>query len=178
MEGQNFSHNEIRSIVEGLGYEFVGLEIKKESGSPFFRVYIDSLGGISVKDCEIVARRINKTLEEKEQDLLEERYYLEVSSPGLERPLYTIDDFKRFSGHAASLRFRELFEGRRRITGKIDSIEGDLVVISSEDGPFKVPLDVVLSAKLVYVLDKKPKKNDSLRKKKSKKKSDLQKEER
>lgn len=178
MEGQHFSHDEIRSIVEGLGYEFVGLEIKKESGSPFFRVYIDSLGGVSVRDCEIVARRINKTLEERGQDLLEERYYLEVSSPGLERPLYTIDDFRRFSGHTASLRFRELLEGRRRVTGKIDSIEGDLVVISFDEGLLEVPMGEILSAKLVYVSDKKPKNVGSRRQKKSKKKNDLQKEER
>ena len=177
MEGQHFSHEEIRSIVEGLGYEFVGFEIKKESGSPFFRVYIDTLGGISVRDCEIVARRINKTLEEKGQDLLEERYYLEVSSPGLERPLNTIDDFRRFEGQTASLRFRELLEGRKRITGKIQSVEEDEVVIVSEELSLRVPLDILLSAKLVYVPDKKPKNVGSRRQKKSKK-NDLKKEER
>ncbi|SMG09458.1 ribosome maturation factor RimP [Dethiosulfovibrio salsuginis] len=175
MEGQHFSHEEIRSIVEALGYEFVGFEIKKESGSPFFRVYIDSLGGISVRDCEIVARKINKTLEERGQDLLEERYYLEVSSPGLERPLCTVDDFRRFEGQTASLRFRELLEGRRRVTGKIDSVEGDTVIVLSDEGPLEVPISLLLSAKLVYKPDKQPKKGGSQRQKKSKK-NDLKEE--
>ncbi len=171
MEGQRFSNDEIRLIVERLGYEFVGLEIKKESGSPFFRVYIDSLGGISVRDCEIVSRGINRALEEKGQDLLDERYYLEVSSPGLERPLCNIDDFRRFTGKAVSLRFRELMEGHRRVTGKINAVDQDGVIdIVSEEGSFKVVMESILSAKLVYIPEKNPKPHSSRRQKKKKKK--------
>lgn len=171
MESQHFSNDEIRSIVEKLGYEFVGLEIKKESGSLFFRVYIDSLGGISVHDCEVVSGGINRALEEKGRDLLDGRYYLEVSSPGLERPLFGVDDFRRFTGKTVSLRFREPVDGRRRFTGIIDAVDEDGVMdIVSEDESLRVTEESILSAKLVYIPEKPLKPHISRRKKRKKKK--------
>ncbi|WP_255700289.1 ribosome maturation factor RimP [Dethiosulfovibrio faecalis] len=171
MEGKNFPKEEIRKIVESLGYEFVGLEVKKESAASFVRVYLDSLGGISVRDCEIVSRRINNWLEESGEDLLDERYYLEVSSPGLERPLLSLDDFRRFSGKEASIRFNELVEGRRRINGVISVSQDDSIRVENEDGVLEFPLEAILSAKLKYVLEKNKKPNNTRKKKGTKKKN-------
>ncbi|PIE55080.1 MAG: hypothetical protein CSA35_03055 [Dethiosulfovibrio peptidovorans] len=166
-EGLTFSRENLRRIVEDLGYEFVGVELKKESGASFVRIYIDTLGGVSVRDCEIVSREINRTLDARGEDLLDGRYYMEVSSPGLERPLCSWEDFFRFLGRTAVVKFRESFQGHRRITGRIVAAEEGLVRIENDEGELEIPWDVVSSARLKYVFDvqKKPKTRRKKRKK-------------
>lgn len=182
MEGQHMTKVEIQQIIEGLGYEFVGMEIKKELGSLFFRVFIDSIGGIQVKDCEISARAINRFMEEREVDLSEEKYYLEISSPGLERPLFSIDDYKRFEGKNIVIKFKTQFESHRRVKGLIGKTNDlDSVEIACEFGSLLVPLEEVKSARLTYDFKSNEvpvdKNNKRVKKKKRKKVQDTKKQE-
>ncbi|HPI98440.1 MAG TPA: ribosome maturation factor RimP, partial [Synergistales bacterium] len=96
MSERKLSHKlepEIRSITEFLGYEFVGMEFLSESGRKIFRVYIDSIGGITLRDCETVSKKISQFMDEENSLITDQRYFLEVTSPGLERPLFDIGDY-------------------------------------------------------------------------------------
>ena len=89
--------DEIKNLVEKLGYDFVGMELVHEHGRMILRIYINTAGGINIKDCEIVSRRVGKLLDAKEE-LFGGRYYLEVSSPGLDAPLFYLKDYKNYKG--------------------------------------------------------------------------------
>ena len=94
-EGYSKIFAELKSTIESLGYECIGSEFIKENEMDVLRVYLDKQNGIDILDCEKVTREITEYLDSVES-LLPNNYLLEVSSPGIERPLFTIDDYKRF----------------------------------------------------------------------------------
>lgn len=93
---------EMRKYIEALGYDCAGFELTSENDMNILRAYVDMPGGIDLADCERVAREVTDYLDTVEKEL-PERYYLEVSSPGLERPLFTPDDYNRYAGKEACL---------------------------------------------------------------------------
>ena len=103
---EKFSLNDIysglRERIESLGYDCVGFENVTEDEMKILRIYVDLPGGVNLSDCEAVAREVNVYLDGMES-YLPERYYLEVSSPGIERPLFTLEDYRAFSGREAQL---------------------------------------------------------------------------
>ena len=115
----------LRETLEGLGYELVDLE---SSRSGLMRVFIDSPKGISVEDCARVSNHLTRAFAVEGIDY--ER--LEVSSPGLDRPLKRLEDYTRFAGRQASLRLRLPREGQRRFEGRIAGVEGNEVVLEVE----------------------------------------------
>ena len=117
--------NWLRETLESLGYELVDLELSR---SGLMRVFIDSPKGISVEDCARVSNHLTRAFAVEGIDY--ER--LEVSSPGLDRPLKRLEDYTRFAGQQASLRLRLPREGRRRFEGRIAGVEGDEVVLEVE----------------------------------------------
>ena len=145
----------IEHIVTGLGYECVNVSIKSDFGKLRLQILIDTLGGINVDDCEAVSKRVNKFLDESPEvpELEKGRYYLEVSSPGVERPLYKLGDYERFSGREARLRLSSPIEGRKTFTGKILSVEGETVKLMCEDGEKLIPFANIKGANLVYRFD-------------------------
>ena len=145
----------IEHIVTGLGYECVNVSIKSDFGKLRLQILIDTLGGINVDDCEAVSKRVNKFLDESPEvpELDKGRYYLEVSSPGVERPLYKLGDYERFSGREARLRLSSPIEGRKTFTGKILSVEGETVKLMCEDGEKLIPFANIKGANLVYRFD-------------------------
>ena len=145
----------IEHIVTGLGYECVNVSIKSDFGKLRLQILIDTLGGINVDDCEAVSKRVNKFLDESPDlpELEKGRYYLEVSSPGVERPLYKLGDYERFSGREARLRLSSPIEGRKTFTGKILSVEGETVKLMCEDGEKLIPFANIKGANLVYRFD-------------------------
>lgn len=154
----------IRQIVEGLGYECVGVQMLNEYGRGILRIYIDSLGGIQVKDCETVSRTVSRFLDENE-GLFPGKYLFEVSSPGLERPLFEVEDFKRFIGRKVKLRLSEKVEGKRQFVGTLKSVEDGTVCIEDEEGnELSVPFPIIHRANLVY--EEPPKKAVSRKRKK------------
>ncbi len=147
----------LKPLVEELGYEFVGIQCPCEEGVLVLRLYIDHRSGISVGDCERVSRAVEDFLDA--QDLMEDyRYYLEVSSPGIERPLFSLADFSRFTGKAVKIRLKEPFEGRRRLSGGIVGVRDQMVMIDGDMGPLDFPYDLIDEACLAFVETKQPKK--------------------
>ena len=147
----NFLHT-IEEIITRLGYECVHVGIKNDFGKLRLQILIDTLGGINVDDCELVSKRVNKFLDESPDlpELEKGRYYLEVSSPGVERPLYKLGDYERFSGREARLRLSSPIEGRKTFTGKILGIDGEAVKILCEDEERLIPFANIKGANLVY----------------------------
>lgn len=122
----------IASAVEALGYDLVGHEYIGGAGA-VLRVYIEKeSGGITADDCAKVSRQIGSVLDV--EDILPGHYLLEVSSPGLERPLFTLAHFKRFIGHKVHIHLRMKIEGQRNFTGLLQRVDDDVVTIVSHVG--------------------------------------------
>ena len=118
----------IEPVVTGMGYELV--ELQTANGGRMLRLFIDKPGGIDVEDCAAVSRQLSRVLEVEGIDY--DR--LEVSSPGLDRPLRKAGDFARFAGHKADVRMRTPdATGRRRFVGVLRGVAGDAVDVELEE---------------------------------------------
>jgi len=147
-------HCSVKGITESLGYEFVGMEFLSDSGRNIFRIYIDSLGGINLDDCENVSRRLSQFLDE-ENFSFRERYFLEVSSPGLERPLFSLDDYHRFIGKKATIKTKLALNGKKRFTGILQDTDETSVFIEEGKGSvFTIPFDQISKGHLVFEVEK------------------------
>ena len=155
----------LREIVEGLGYECAGIAFTVEDKKQFLRVYIDSIGGILVKDRETVSKKVSRYLDEHE-DVILGNYFLEVSSPGLERPLFILEDYIRFSGKKARLKTKSALNGQKRFTGLIEGVrEGNILFVPEEENPLnndevlEIPFDAISKGNLVYEDEKAKRRN-------------------
>ena len=145
----------VEDIVTGLGYECVHAGIRSEFGRLKLQVLIDTLGGINAGDCELVSGHINSYLDGLQEipGLDKGRYYLEVSSPGIERPLYKLEDYARFQGREARVRLSKLIDGRKTFTGIIQSAAGNIVTILSESKECQLPYEAIRGGNLVFRFD-------------------------
>jgi len=134
-------------VVADLGYELWGLERVSAPGRSRLRIYIDSAAGITVDDCARVSRRVAGVLDV--EDPIRGPYDLEVSSPGLDRPLFTLAQFERFAGCEVRLRLKAKLDGQRRIAGVIGRVSGDSLEIASGSERYAVPLELIEQARLV-----------------------------
>ncbi len=140
-------HSLLEPTVTGLGYELVGVEMVGAKGNRTLRVYIDTPAGIRVEDCEAVSHQVSGVLDV--EDPIEGAYNLEVSSPGLDRPIFKAVDYDRFSGERIRLRLLEPHEGRRRIKGVLGGLDGEQVMVRDADGSeLRVPLELIDRARL------------------------------
>ncbi|HEB95215.1 MAG TPA: ribosome maturation factor RimP [Sedimenticola thiotaurini] len=137
----------IESAVVPMGYELVGVEYLDQGHGGVLRVYIDHADGISVDDCARVSHQVSGLLDV--EDPIPGNYSLEVSSPGLDRPLFGKRDFDRFAGRRVSLRTREKIAERRRFKGLLRGTEGDDVLVEVDGETFRLPLDRIDKARLV-----------------------------
>ena len=146
---------QIEAIVTHAGYECVNVGIRTEFGKTKIQILIDTLGGINVDDCETVSRRVNKFLDENPDvpELDKGRYYLEVSSPGVERPLFKLADYERFQGREARIRLNGLLEGRKTFTGVIKSVSDGCVDLICDTGEKKIPFEIIKGGNLIYRFD-------------------------
>ena len=118
-------------IVESRGFELVDVEYVKEAGCWYLRGYIDKPGGITVNDCEDVSRAFSDILDE--QDFIEDSYIMEISSPGLDRPLKKEKDFKRSLGKLVEIRTYRPIEKQKEFCGILKAYDSNSVTID-EDG--------------------------------------------
>jgi len=132
----------LRGTLEGLGYELVDLE---SSRSGLLRVFIDTPRGISLEDCERVSKHLTRAFAVEGIDY--ER--LEVSSPGLDRPLKKLEDYRRFAGQRASLRLKLPVKGQRRFEGVLGGVEDGRVVLEIEGTRQHIALEDIDRARLV-----------------------------
>jgi len=121
----------ILPLMEEFGFELVDVEFVKEGDTKYLRTYIDKDGGITIDDCEKVARRMNDLLDE--EDFIEESYVFEVSSPGLDRPLKKEKDFIRNMGKEVEIRAYRAIEGQKEFFGILTGYTEDTVTIVTEE---------------------------------------------
>lgn len=121
----------VEPITKENGFELVDVEYVKEGGTWYLRVYIDKPEGIAVDDCEVVSRRLSDLLDEK--DYIDDAYILEVSSPGLGRPLKKEKDFKRSLGEEVEIRTYRAVDKQKEFTGILKEYDKDTVTIEYED---------------------------------------------
>ncbi|WMJ82026.1 ribosome maturation factor RimP [Clostridium sp. MB40-C1] len=129
----------VTPIVEQLGYELYHIEYVKEQGENYLRVYIDKKEGISLEDCEKVSRRLSDMLDE--EDPIADGYYLEVSSPGIERILYTDKHLNRYINNIIMIKLSKLFDGNKKYEGNLVSFDNEIVQIEAEGKLISVPRD-------------------------------------
>jgi ribosome maturation factor RimP len=121
----------VQPAIEAAGYELVDVAWKHEQGGWVLRVYVDKQpGGITHEDCERVSREISTVLDV--HDFITHAYSLEVSSPGLERPLRTVEHFRRFIGKKAKIKLKQGVAGRRNYSGTIVAADADARTVTVE----------------------------------------------
>jgi ribosome maturation factor RimP len=139
--------------VQSLGLELLGVEYLPAPGSATLRLYIDvaeaerDSRAVDIDDCEKVSREVSAQLDV--EDPISGNYTLEVSSPGIERPLFDAAQFARFAGEAAKATLKLPQDGRRRLQGEILRVDGDVVVFDVDGAEFAVPADNIEKARLV-----------------------------
>ncbi|MCR4302586.1 MAG: ribosome maturation factor RimP [Sulfuricaulis sp.] len=142
---------ELRKLLEpgvsALGFELVDVEMAGSHHHATLRVYIDSPRGVNVDDCARVSRQLSALLDV--EDPLPGHYTLEVSSPGLDRPLAKPEDFKRFVGETIKVKMHEPLQGRKNFSGKLVDVAADHVVVEVDKESFNLAFDDMERARLV-----------------------------
>ena len=138
----------VRGAVAALGYELVGVEyLSRPKAGHLLRVYIDSADGVGLADCEKVSHQVSGALEV--EDPIRGEYSLEVSSPGLDRPLFELAHFERFVGRVARVKLNAALSGRSNYKGTILEVDGDDVVLEVDGERVRLPFAQMSSARLV-----------------------------
>lgn len=133
-------------LVEGLGYELWELEYSPGRGNGLLRLYIDAGPGITLDDCERVSRAVSEVLDA--EDPIPGHYTLEVSSPGVERPLRTAGQFARFAGETVYVETAQAIEGRRRFKGALAAVGDGTIEVDVDGRRWTLPLGAIRKAHL------------------------------
>jgi ribosome maturation factor RimP len=141
----------LEPVIAGLGYELVEIEYQPNPKHGVLRVYIDQERGIALEDCKQVSDQVSALLDV--EDPVPGHYNLEVSSPGLDRPLRTIEDFERFTGEIARIRLGMPISGQRNFKGRLAGVEDDAVRLDCEGGQVTLPLASIDKARLAPDFD-------------------------
>lgn len=141
---------EVREVVEPIlqsqGYELVDLEYQRESRGWVLRIYLDREGGITLDDCTGVSHEVGAVLEVK--DVIPNAYVLEVSSPGLTRPLKKPEDYNRFRNQLVKIKLFQPLDGRRNFKGILLGLERETVRVEADGQVFEIPLQSIAKANL------------------------------
>jgi ribosome maturation factor RimP len=136
-----------RKILEEAGMELVHVDLGRQRGGWLLRIFIDKPGGVSLDDCAAFSRQIDAELDTL--SLMESSYTLEVSSPGLDRPLRNESDFLRCTGKQVAISTFEPIQGRRHIVGRLSSCaSGIITVIDQQDNIYSIPAEKISKARL------------------------------
>jgi ribosome maturation factor RimP len=136
----------IGPVVEDLGYRFWGLEYQVRKADALLRVYIDSTLGISVDDCATVSHEVSGILDVEEPITM--AYVLEVSSPGMDRILFNAQQFSEFAGEDVKIKLNQMVDGRRKIKGRILSVNGEQINIETDDDQVTIEFDKIMRARI------------------------------
>ena len=138
----------ITPAVSALGFELVGVEHMAQGRHSLLRIYIDHENGINVDDCGHVSHQVSAVLDV--EDPIHGEYTLEVSSPGLERPLFTLEHYARFVDNLAEIRMHAPINGRRKFKGRIQGVEGDEVILDMDDKEYRLAIANIDKAHLIH----------------------------
>ncbi len=146
--------NLIEPVVEGLGYECVGIEYNPHPKNGLLRIYIDKENGVVLEDCSKVSHQLSGMLDV--EDPVIGNYDLEVSSPGTERPFFKLSQFEQFVGHLVTINLFKPINKQRKIVGKIEKVEGDMVTLHLDKQSIEIPFKAMSKARLVpeYLIKK------------------------
>lgn len=137
----------VEPVIEGLGYRLVRVRMSSMNGATLQIMAEKPDGTMTVADCETLSRDLSPTLDV--EDPIDRDYNLEVSSPGIDRPLVRRTDFERWSGHDAKLELSRMLDGRKRFRGKLAGLDGDHVLVANESGVIaRLPIGDIAEARL------------------------------
>lgn len=138
----------LQPAIEALGCELWGVELQTGGKRKLLRIYIDrEEGGIGIEDCERVSRQSSSILDV--EDPISGEYVLEVSSPGMDRPLYELSHFQRYIGEDISLKLRFPYEGQRNFKGRLKAVEDDEIILVATDHEYLFPLEGIEKANVI-----------------------------
>ena len=137
----------LKPMVESLDCQLWGIDHISQGKHSTLRVYIERDEGVSVDDCAAVSHQISGILDV--EDPISGVYTLEVSSPGMDRPLFTLDHFSAFAGSKVQIRLRVPFDGRRNFKGILNGIEGEDILLVVDDEEFLLPIDLIDRAQVI-----------------------------
>ena len=135
----------VKPIADELNYDIYHVEYVKENGELYLRIYIEKDGGITLSDCEALSRRVSDLMDEK--DPIKDPYFLEVSSPGLNRTLFTEEHYKRFIGREVVVKFTKSVDGKKNIKGILKEVNEDSIVVEA-DQLINIPKDKIKSVNI------------------------------
>ena len=135
----------VKPIADDLNYDISHVEYVKENGELYLRIYIEKDGGITLSDCEALSRRVSDLMDEK--DPIKDPYFLEVSSPGLNRTLFTEEHYKRFIGREVMVKFTKSVDGKKNIKGILKEVNEDSIVVEA-DQLINIPKDKIKSVNI------------------------------
>ena len=136
----------LEPTVTGLGYELLGVELQGRGTGSVLRLYIDGPEGVTLDDCERVSRQVSAVLDV--EDPIRGSFTLEVSSPGLERPLFAPAHFERFAGERVTVKLDVPVDGHRSVTGTLQGCRDGVVIVLEDGVERRLPLDVIRRAHL------------------------------
>ncbi len=137
----------LRPVVESMGFVFWGLEFISAGKESMLRVFIDHADGITVDNCADVSRQISSVLDV--EDPIAQEYNLEVSSPGMDRPIFTLEQYAALAGNIVEVRLRMAFDGRRKFKGRLVGVEQEDVVVHVDDNEYLLPFELIDKAHVV-----------------------------
>ena len=138
-------HEMVKPISDELNYEIYHVEYVKENGVYYLRIYIEKEGGITLSDCEALSRRVSDLMDEK--DPIPEAYFLEVSSPGLNRTLFTEAHYKRFVGREVMVKLTKAIDGKKSIKGILKEVNEENIIVET-DTLISIPKEKIKSANI------------------------------
>ncbi len=143
----------VTPTIESQRLELVDVEFKREGHIQYLRIFIDKPGGVTIDDCQNVSRECEVVLDV--EDIIRTQYVLEVSSPGLDRPLKTQAEYRRFQNRLVQIKTFQAIKGRKKFLGYLQGITDKesgkpvmVTVVSSEGEDFQIPYDLIASARL------------------------------
>ncbi|MFZ3101395.1 MAG: ribosome maturation factor RimP [Desulfitobacteriaceae bacterium] len=136
----------IEPIIKEKGLELVDVEYIKEGAHWYLRLFIDKNGGVDLDDCSEVSHAVSELLDTA--DAIQQAYMLEVSSPGLERPLKKTEDFQRFQGKLVAIKTNKLYEGYQDFNGYLMGLENEEIILEYEGKRISIPRSIVKQAHL------------------------------
>lgn len=122
----------LESLLPSMGLELFDVQFRREGHGWVLRIFIDCESGVSLNHCSDVSRELGRFLDV--EDFIENAYHLEISSPGLERPLRSPQDFDRFRGKSAKVKLHESLDGQKTLEGTIEAVEDDRISLRLADG--------------------------------------------
>ena len=137
----------LSNTIESLGFELIEVEYLNEHGSWILRLYIDSPGGkVTLGDCTKVSRTVSSLMDV--EDVVPGKYNLEVSSPGIDRPLRKPKDFKKYEGSVVKIKTYQKIEDQKNFKGVIEGVDGDTVTLAESGKTVKIPINNIYKARL------------------------------